>query len=211
LGGETEERDVIVRRAGDSGLLVQLPATVTAARLHAMAEAVGRLEGVVRCTPGHSSLLVIGDALVEADVTAAARSAEDARLEGVVHELQVDFSEAAGPDLPRLLAHAAISRPEFLDRIASIEFVARFLGFRPGFAYLEGVPLAWQLPRLATPRPAVPAGSFGFAGEMAGFYPAVSPGGWNLLGACGAVFWDAARRPPNLISPGDRVRVVPLR
>src|SRR5947207_5915098 len=56
---------------------------------------------------------------------------------------------------------------------------ARYLGFRAGFAYLEGWPD--PMPRLPTSRP-VARGSFAVAGTMAGFYPIDTPGGWNVLG-----------------------------
>lgn len=84
---------------------------------------------------------------------------------------------------------------------------ARYLGFRAGFAYLEGWPD--PMPRLATSRP-VARGSFAVAGTMAGFYPIDTPGGWNVLGRTNAVLWDPNREPPNLIAPGDVVHVLPV-
>ena len=84
---------------------------------------------------------------------------------------------------------------------------ARYLGFRAGFAYLEGWPD--PMPRLATSRP-VARGSFAVAGTMAGFYPIDTPGGWNVLGRTNVVLWDPNREPPNLIAPGDVVHVLPV-
>jgi hypothetical protein len=86
---------------------------------------------------------------------------------------------------------------------------ARYLGFRAGFAYLDGWPKELALPRLATSRP-VARGSFAIAGTMAGFYPIDTPGGWNVLGRTNAALWDPNREPPNLIAPGDVVHVVPV-
>jgi KipI family sensor histidine kinase inhibitor len=88
------------------------------------------------------------------------------------------------------------------------ELTVAFCGFAPGFAYLTGLPEGLETPRLATPRPRVPAGSFAVAGEYAGFYPTASPGGWRLLGTTDAVLWDAGRPRPALLVPADRVRVV---
>ena len=88
-----------------------------------------------------------------------------------------------------------------------VTLTARYLGFRAGFAYLEGWPS--PMPRLATSRP-VARGSFAVAGNMAGFYPIDTPGGWNVLGWTNATLWDPNREPPNLIAQGDVVHVVPV-
>jgi KipI family sensor histidine kinase inhibitor len=62
------------------------------------------------------------------------------------------------------------------------------------------------VPRLATPRTRVPAGSVGLAGHWCGIYPTDSPGGWRVIGRTEAVLWDVRRDPPALLSPGTRVR-----
>ena len=79
-------------------------------------------------------------------------------------------------------------------------------GFAPGFAYLTGLPPELHVPRRATPRTRVPAGSVGLAGPFAGAYPRASPGGWQLVGRTDAVLFDVARNPPALLAPGARVR-----
>lgn len=77
-----------------------------------------------------------------------------------------------------------------------------FGGFAPGFAYLTDGDPRLQVPRRAEPRPSVPAGSVGLAGEFSGIYPRSSPGGWQLIGRTTAALWDASREPPALLSPG---------
>ena len=64
------------------------------------------------------------------------------------------------------------------------------------------------MPRLDRPRPRVPAGAVGVAGEYTAAYPTASPGGWRLLGRTTARLWDAARDEPALLAPGTRVRFV---
>ncbi len=83
-----------------------------------------------------------------------------------------------------------------------------FVGFSPGFAYCTGLAPELAVPRLDRPRPRVPAGSVGLAGEYAGVYPSASPGGWRLLGRTDAVLWDVSREEPALLTPGTRVRFV---
>jgi allophanate hydrolase subunit 1 len=153
--------------AGDNADLIEL-GDVTAAELHAAAARVRAEEGVLACIVGHSSLYVIrGEGGARATVTS--REPRELRV-------RVAFD---GVDLPALLER--VSREEFLARVATLRLTARYLGFRGGFAYLEGWPEEWAMPRRPTSRP-VPRGTFAVAGNVAGFYPIDSPGGWNLLG-----------------------------
>jgi KipI family sensor histidine kinase inhibitor len=211
VGEAGEERRVIVRAAGDRAVLIELDPEIDAGLLHAAALSVRSLPAVLRCTPGRSSLFVVSREPIEAgdlrDAIARARLMDST---GAEHRIEVSFAERHSLDLELLLRHASLSRDAFLARIAELTFTARHLGFRPGFAYLDGVPEEWRLPRRPTPRDLVPRGSFAFAGPAAAFYPDDSPGGWNLLGRTTAVLWDPARDVPNLIAPGDRVRIVPV-
>ncbi|MNN05815.1 Kinase A inhibitor [compost metagenome] len=63
-------------------------------------------------------------------------------------------------------------------------------------------------PRRREPRVAVPAGSVGIGGEQTGIYPAVLPGGWQLIGHTDIELFVADRDPPSLLAPGDTVRFV---
>lgn len=85
------------------------------------------------------------------------------------------------------------------------------LRLRPGFGYLTGLPARYEVPRRATPRSAVPAGSVALAGPYTGVYPRSSPGGWQLLGRTALPLWDTARTPAALLAPGTRVRFTPVR
>ena len=81
----------------------------------------------------------------------------------------------------------------------------------PGFAYLTGLDPVLHVPRLASPRQKVPAGSVAIADEYSAVYPAATPGGWRLLGRCDAQLFDIDRDPPALLRPGTRVRFVERR
>lgn len=114
-----------------------------------------------------------------------------------------------GEDLPWILERVRLDRDAFLALFSSLTFTVGFLGFSPGFAYLYGLPPELELPRRATPRPRVPAGSVALAGPYAAVYPAETPGGWNLLGRTTLRLFDPAAEPPALLSPGDSVRFEP--
>ena len=172
---------------------------VAAAELHARAAALRRRNDVVACIVGHQSLYVIFHGVPAIDFDDVPPIAFTPRN----HVVDVDFS---GSDLDELLAYVRVTRDAFLSRIPSLRLTARYLGFRAGFAYLEGWPEEWRMPRRATSRNLVPRGSFAIAGAMAGFYPVDSPGGWNILGRTDAVLWDPNAEPPNRFAPGDSNR-----
>jgi len=115
-----------------------------------------------------------------------------------------------GPDLADVAAHWGVSAREVARVHAGTEFRVAFCGFAPGFGYLTGLPARCDVPRRPTPRTAVPAGSVALAGPYTGVYPRSSPGGWQLIGTTDLVLWDPARAPAALLSPGTRVRFVPV-
>ncbi|HEX8618562.1 MAG TPA: carboxyltransferase domain-containing protein [Thermoanaerobaculia bacterium] len=178
---------VKVRPAGDNATLIEL-GDVTAEELHRAAREMRERAGVVSVIVGHSSLYVI-----RGDATGVRI---EPQREPRAHRLHVAFD---GPDLPQLLER--VSRDEFLSRVAALRLTARYLGFRAGFAYLDGWPEEWAMPRRATSRP-VAAGSFAIAGSVAGFYPIDTPGGWNVLGRTDAELEHA-------FVPGDTIVITP--
>lgn len=200
-----------IREAGDRGLLVDL-GDVSAEALHAAADGVRRLSGVMAVVPGQQSLFVMFDRDPRLqDVESAIASSRPVAMTGSVHEISVSFDPSHALDLELLLQRAGLTRSRFLDQVADVSLTARYLGFRAGFAYLDGWPHSWSLPRRTTSRNLVPRGSFAIAGTIAGFYPIDTPGGWNVLGLTGAALWDMERDPPNLIAPGDRVKIQPTK
>lgn len=117
-----------------------------------------------------------------------------------------------GDDLAVVAEAWGCSPHAVVDRHAATDWLCAFIGFAPGFPYLvpEGAALP-PVPRRATSRPQVPAGSVALAAEYCGVYPRPSPGGWQLIGRTDAVLWDADRASPALVTPGTRVRFTAVR
>ena len=89
-------------------------------------------------------------------------------------------------------------------------------GGRWGLQHLGVVPcgamdrVALALPRRATPRTRVPAGSVAVANLQTTVYPFETPGGWSVIGRTPLVLFDPTRADPSLFAPGDRVRFVSI-
>ena len=113
-----------------------------------------------------------------------------------------------GQDLAGVAALTGLSVAEVIERHAATPWRAAFNGFAPGFCYLTGGDPALVVPRLQSPRTAIPAGSVALAGQFSGIYPQESPGGWQIIGTTPVAMWDLSRRPPARIAPGDQVRFV---
>ncbi|MHC3471777.1 5-oxoprolinase subunit B family protein [Streptomyces sp. 7R007] len=196
---------------GESALLVEVDSGEQAQALHAQLLR-RRAEGTLSAreiVPAARTVLLDGladPARLASELTGAALPATPPRARDVI-EIPVRYD---GPDLADVAAHWGVSAPEAARIHADTEFSVAFCGFAPGFGYLTGLPRHYDVPRRATPRTAVPAGSVALAGPYTGVYPRSSPGGWQLIGRTDAVLWDHARVPAALLSPGTRVRFVPV-
>jgi KipI family sensor histidine kinase inhibitor len=201
-----------IRPFGEAALLVEV-ADARAAQLLRRALLAATPSGVTGLVPGRESLLVEYDPLVvAADALEggirAAEQAADGVLPGRLRHIPVEYGGDAGPDLLDVATMLGLTPDEVVRAHAAVDHVVLFGGFAPGFAYLGGLPGRWRVPRLATPRTRVPAGSVAVADGMTGIYPADLPGGWRLIGRTMVTLFDASRERPAYLEPGDRVRFV---
>ncbi len=172
-----------------------------------------RLDGVGDVVPTYRSLTVHFDPLrldrqvLTQRLLDAAQAPPQASVLTTRWLIPVLFGDEFGPDLAEVARTTQRSEAAIIDALSSTELRVFMIGFLPGFPYLGELPEWLRLPRLATPRSAVPAGSLAIAGAQAAVYPWQSPGGWHLLGRTPARLFDlsdAAR--PALLVPGDAVR-----
>jgi inhibitor of KinA len=206
-----------VAPAGDRALLVTLGAAIDPELLGqvlALDQALRarRPSGLVNTVPAYASLLCHYDP----DVTDAAR------LEAGIRQLegQVDASVPLGavvdiptrydgPDLADVALKTNLTPAGVVEAHAGREYLVYCVGFAPGFTYCGALPDQLAVPRLASPRLRVSAGSIGIAGRQTGIYAVESPGGWNLIGRTALRLFDPGADPPARFRPGDRLRFVP--
>jgi len=203
---------VRIRRSADDVLEADVAGPLAAA---AAAEAFPETTGVIEIVPGMERLAVLFDPLAvgAAAVEAALRRALAAPAPGPPAEageieIPVVYGGDHGPDLKPVAEATGLSPGEVVRRHAASPCRVVLLGFTPGFAYMDGLDPALDVPRLASPRPRVEAGSVAVAAGRAGLYPLAGPGGWRILGRTDAALFDPAAADPFVLKPGARVRFV---
>jgi KipI family sensor histidine kinase inhibitor len=207
----------VVAPAGDRALLVTVGRTIDPRLLRQVlaldqALQVRRPTGLLTTVPAYASLLCHFDP----EVTDAARlEAAIRQLEGEVDAtvpsgLIVDVpTRYDGPDLADVALKTNLTPAGVIEAHARREYLVYCVGFAPGFTYCGALPDQLAVPRLASPRVRVSAGSIGIAGRQTGIYAVESPGGWNLIGRTALRLFDPMADPPARFKPGDRLRFIP--
>ena len=168
---------------------------------------------IVDLVPSYASLLVIYDidACDHFELKKRLRAAltnldQDATTAGNSITLPVYYSAESGPDLEIIAKRGNLSVEDVIDIHQQGEYRVYAIGFAPGFAYLGEVDERIAAPRLATPRQKVPRGAVAIADRQTAVYPAVSPGGWNLIGLCPTRMFNPEANPCMPVQVGDRIR-----
>ena len=216
---------ISIEPLGDACLVVRLGTGIDASTSRTVAAATASLAaaalpGVVDIAPTFNTVAVVFDPLrADASDLSGAIQARFGSLEGAVPttgatgpivEIPVAYGGDDGPDLAAVAAHARLDPEEIVRLHTTADHVVGMIGFAPGFPYLLGLPAALAIPRRATPRTRVPAGSVAIAERQTGIYPWTSPGGWHVIGRTPRAMFDADRDPPALLRAGDLVRFVPV-
>ncbi len=122
------------------------------------------------------------------------------------HRIAICYGGSDGPDFEAVCNRLGISADEFIRRHSTAVYSVAMLGFTPGFAYLDGMPQDLSVPRRASPRTRLPAGSVGIAAGRTGIYALDGPGGWQIVGRTTQTLFDRDADEPFLLAPGDTVR-----
>lgn len=198
-----------VARLGDAAALVWTTSSVEA-QLLATAIREQSWTGVEDVVPAADSVgllvdPVVAEPLALAERAAALPAAGEPEAVPRTHLVEVRFD---GPDLGAVAEALAVTPEEVIRLLERARLRVGWLGFMPGFGYLEGLPEPLRLlPRLGRPRSRVEPGSLAVGGGMAGIYPFATPGGWNVLGRTAVRPFDADAPPFALLRPGDIVSI----
>jgi KipI family sensor histidine kinase inhibitor len=208
--------------AGENALMLYLgeeTSPAVAARVQAATGAIESALGdhLIDMVPSYASILILYDPMATDHLSVAHRvrlaveqleAADSSGGRQVV--LPVYYAPEAGAGLEALAQRAGLSPEQVIELHAGTEYRVYAIGFAPGFAYLGQVDERIAAPRLATPRLKVPRGAVAIADRQTAVYPAVSPGGWNLIGRCPIRMFDPSATPTMPVAVGDRVQFEPI-
>ncbi len=194
------------------------------ARVMAARDALPRLPGITDVVPTYRSLTVHFDPrqLAPEDLSGHLLAAADAPQKSALAgcnapngvrrwRIPVCYGGDLGPDLAAVATATGRAPEEVIAALCGQPWRVFLIGFLPGFPYMGELPEWLRLPRLGTPRTAVPERSVAIAGAQCAIYPWQSPGGWHLLGRTPARLFDASdNEQPALLAPGDAVSFVPI-
>lgn len=208
--------------AGENSLIIYFGEQTSPAVSAQVQRATQRLEAalgehLIDMVPSYASLLVIYNPLScdhlyvrriirEQLITSTEGENSTTSDEGRIVTLPVYYSTESGPDLEALSERAGMSVDEVIELHQSTAYRVYAIGFAPGFAYLGQVDERIAAPRLANPRLKVPRGAVAIADRQTAVYPAVSPGGWNLIGLCPTRMFNPEATPTMPVTVGDQVR-----
>ena len=214
--------------AGDTAQMLELAkdldldANAVARRVAATVRSAG-LEGITDVVAAIVTVTVHFEATDAAQATARREAVSNLLLaalgqagEGVEEherapiEIPVCYEAAYAPDLAAVAMATSLTAEEVVRLHVTSPHRVLMIGFTPGFPYIGGLDERLAVPRRATPRARLEAGSVAIANGQTSIYPFATPGGWNLIGRTPLRLFDPARNPPSLLQAGDRVVFVPI-
>lgn len=220
--------DLRIQTLGDSGVIAGLDAVdpVTAnQRCLAVAEAVRRQAPpwLGEVVPGIASVAVWFVATTAAEAATRREACRSLLAEAFGRlgaaavlppprevEIPVCHAPDFAPDLDEVARGTGLSTEAIIAAHLASSCRVLMIGFAPGTPYLGGLDPRLTLPRRASPRTRVEAGSVGIANGQCVIYPRATPGGWHLIGRTPLQLFDASREPAALLQAGDRVRFVAI-
>ncbi len=206
-----------IRSSGDSAVLVEFenriaPEVNHAVRALALAVESDSLPGIREVLPAYRALMVTYDPLkieygdlIEKIHLWVERAGSIDLPPRRLFRIPTFYGDPHGPDLQRVAERVRLSPEEVIRIFSRNHFMVYFIGFICGLAYLGGLPETLCVPRLATPRTLVPAGSVGLAGGQANAITTDQPSGFNYIGRTFVNLYDPRIFPPIPFVSGDEI------
>jgi inhibitor of KinA len=125
-------------------------------------------------------------------------------------EIPVCYEAPYALDLEEVASRTGLAAEDVVRLHGASPHRVLMIGFVPGHPYIGGLDERLAVPRRATPRQRMEAGSVAIANGQTSIYPLVTPGGWNVIGRTPLALFDATREAPSLLQAGDAVRFMPI-
>lgn len=194
----------------------------TSRRCLAAAAAVeqARIDGILDVTSSFTTVAVHYDPVkfaptpyetISAAVEKIIETAPDAHsLASRTVKVPVCYEGEYAMDLSYVAQTCGITCAQVIERHIRDHVSVFALGFAPGLPYIGIHDEIFNLPRRASPRAAVPAGSVAIANRQTVIYPDITPGGWHVIGTMPIALFDPDHPPYAFLLPGDTVEFTPI-
>ncbi|MCP8687216.1 5-oxoprolinase subunit B family protein [Marinobacterium sedimentorum] len=148
---------------------------------------------------------LLRDALHDLDSVAS-----ESLVSGDVMSVGVYYGPEVAPDMDEVMQLAGLSSEEVIALHCGQEYLVYAIGFSPGFCFMGNTDARLKVPRKASPRTRVPAGSVALADRQTAVYPCVSPGGWQIIGRTAVDMLALCQRSESPLQVGSRLRFEPV-
>ncbi len=134
-------------------------------------------------------------------------------------EVDVDDPEArydgwdgreTSPDKQDLMDYEHKTWDEIIETHTKNLCYVYFQAFAIGHSYVGNPEKIFSIPRRATSRTLIPAGTLGVYGDQTVLNGVDLPCGWNLIGRTPVVLYDRDREEQSLVKSGEWIRFVPI-
>lgn len=122
-----------------------------------------------------------------------------------IHRIPVCYDLSLGDDIESFLKTKPLTLAQLVEIHTQPLYTVYFMGFLPGFPYLEGLDERLHIDRKAIPSQKVRKGSVAIGGKQTGIYSQESPGGWYTIGHTPVTLFDVTRDNPTPYSAGDYI------
>lgn len=122
-----------------------------------------------------------------------------------IHRIPVCYEALFGEDLETYLKMKSLTLDELIAMHTKPLYTVYFMGFLPGFPYMEGLDERLHIERKSIPSQKVKKGSVAIGGKQTGIYPQDSPGGWYTIGHSPITLFDVSKKQPSVYTAGDYI------
>ena len=123
-----------------------------------------------------------------------------------IHRIPVCYESLFEDDLEVYLKKTSLTLNQLIELHTKPLYIVYFMGFLPGFPYLEGLDKRLHIERKSIPSQNVKKGSVAIGGKQTGVYPQDSPGGWYTIGHSPSILFDVSKKQPSPFKAGDAIQ-----
>ncbi|UTW12215.1 5-oxoprolinase subunit B family protein [Marinobacterium rhizophilum] len=214
-----------IEAVGESGCMLYLGDQIdpqTSARVCRAGELIRWQLGdaIIDMVPSYASIFMSVDLTrggvgvfcqrLEAALQDLDRVAAAPRAAGALVRIGVCYAPEVAPDMEEVMHLTGLTRDEIVELHCRERYRVYAIGFSPGFCFMGNTDARLRVPRKATPRTRVPAGSVALAERQTAVYPGESPGGWQLIGRTAVDMLALCQRDEGALQVGSQLCFEPL-